>query len=330
MYHEPGTRTGEVTVHCRSNIWHACVIYHAGLDPRRALQYERSVLDPMQNSPTLSDSTHNAVPFTAANQTTGDTDSDTSSLHEQVRGSSSPRTTKPRVPSSDDIPSTPSRSSRERALSPNDLTEYSFRFPSHDIFPPISRHSHTVNSYPLSSTPAARNTQTATNRLEKISSENFETQVENLEEKLKVQTDINRELKRLLVAAVGSDLQLRLNQMLSEKAVLSHRLDTSLKQLADGGEEMDRVAIECDIWRSKYLASRLMIDELASWKAELSLQYKESQRALLGLLQEQKELSRSLAECISVLTESVEGFRVANHTSNKGEFLYTNLFITHH
>ncbi len=114
---------------------------------------------------------------------------------------------------------------------------------------------------------------------------------------LRKQIEVNRELKRLLVASVGNDLQLRLEQMVREKAELSHNLDASMQQLAESCEELDRVSIECDVWRTKYLASRVMIDELASWKAELSLHFRESLRALQCLMAERREVTKELLKC---------------------------------
>ena len=118
-----------------------------------------------------------------------------------------------------------------------------------------------------------------------------------LESRLTLQTNVNKELKRLLVASMGSDLQHRLNQIAEEKATIAQDLDTSLQQLADNHEEIDRVSIECDIWRSKFLASRLMIDELAGWKAEVSRQLRECQRALKFMLKEHAEFRKSVIQC---------------------------------
>ena len=118
-----------------------------------------------------------------------------------------------------------------------------------------------------------------------------------LESQLRMQTDVNRELKRLLVASVGSDLEHRLQQIVQEKAELSQDLDLSLQQVMDNYEELDQVSIECDIWRSKFIASRVMIDELASWKAELSLQLRESRKALQYMMHERGDICYELREC---------------------------------
>ena len=170
--------------------------------------------------------------------------------------------------------------------------------------------------YPFSSTPAA-NTSTY-GRIYAIqnasdpgvsSGMKSATEEGKLSAQLKVQMEVNRELKRLLVASIGGDIQLRLDQIVQEKAELSRNLDTSLHQLAENNEELDRLSIECDIWRSKFLASRLMMDELASWKAALSMQFKDSQRALHCLMKERNKLCQELSECNSYLQRTVESLQ---------------------
>lgn len=130
--------------------------------------------------------------------------------------------------------------------------------------------------------------------------------------------DINKELKRLLVASMGSDLQHRLNQIAQEKAVISQDLDTSLQQLMENHEEIDRVSIECDVWRSKFLASRVMVDELAGWKAEVTQQLKESHRALHCMLKEWADLSTSLVQCNHHLNQLVAFFKLNGSSEKNG------------
>lgn len=163
-----------------------------------------------------------------------------------------------------------------------------------------------------------------------------------LESRLKVQTDINKELKRLLVASMGSDLQHCLNHIAEEKATISQDLDASLQRLADNYEEIDRVSIQCDIWRSKFLASRLMIDELAGWKAEETRQLRESQRALHCMLQERAELRALLSQCGQDLSKLVTsrsevqvdgesgGFRNVNTTTMEIYHNNTVMFVHGH
>ena len=170
--------------------------------------------------------------------------------------------------------------------------------------------------YPFSSTPAA-NTGTYGCHYANYSASDqgvssgmkSATEEGKLSAQLKVQMEVNRELKRLLVASIGGDIQLRLDQIVQEKAELSRNLDTSLQQLAENNEDLDRLSIECDIWRSKFLASRMMIDELASWKAELSMQFKDSQKALHCLMKERNKLCQELSECNSYLQRTVESLQ---------------------
>jgi len=143
-------------------------------------------------------------------------------------------------------------------------------------------------SLPINSeTPAA-------NEVEVAKDPSMEEKNLELESRIQVQADVNKELKRLLVASIGNDLQQRVTQVAQERSLAEHRLNTSLQQITESEEELDRLAIECDVWRSKFLASRLMIDELVSWKADVVRKLRESQRALQQLLQEQLEVKRML------------------------------------
>ena len=126
-----------------------------------------------------------------------------------------------------------------------------------------------------------------------------------LESQLQTQRVVNRELKRLLVASVGRDLEFRLEQIVREKTELSEDLSLSLQQVVSNHEELDQVSIECDIWRSKFIASRVMIDELASWKAELSLRLRESHKALQFMLHEREDIGRELLDCHSHLQRAL-------------------------
>ena len=137
-----------------------------------------------------------------------------------------------------------------------------------------------------------------------------------LESQLRIQIDVNRELKRLLVASVGSDLEHRLQQILQEKAELSQDLDHSLQQVMINHEELDQVSIECDIWRSKFIASRVMIDELASWKAELSLQLRESCKALQYMMHERGDICSELVECSAHLQRALTELKRMTHRSH--------------
>ncbi|KAL5460129.1 hypothetical protein EMCRGX_G033556 [Ephydatia muelleri] len=124
---------------------------------------------------------------------------------------------------------------------------------------------------------------------------NVREHAEKASAQLDIQLEVNKELKRLLIASVGSDLQVKLEQLADEKVKASQKLNSVVRQMRETTEEVDEMAIECDIWRSKFVASRVMIDELASWKAALSVHLRDSCKALQYLLKEREDLYQKMA-----------------------------------
>ena len=118
--------------------------------------------------------------------------------------------------------------------------------------------------------------------------------VNDMRSKLEIQREVNKELKRLLVASVGEELQAKFDQLVSERASLSSELDKSVQQLTEGSEQLECVAIQCDVWRSKFIASQLMIDELMNQKANVIVEHEECQKAVNKLLEEHCQLYRQL------------------------------------
>uniref|UniRef100_A0A182PNM8 Uncharacterized protein n=1 Tax=Anopheles epiroticus TaxID=199890 RepID=A0A182PNM8_9DIPT len=86
---------------------------------------------------------------------------------------------------------------------------------------------------------------------------------------LKFQAQVNGELKNLLVAAVGEDLQTKVNVLTEDKLHLARKLLNSAENLSSHTEQIEFLAGQSEVWRSKFLASSLMVEELARWKASL-------------------------------------------------------------
>uniref|UniRef100_A0A182TUV5 3-hydroxyisobutyryl-CoA hydrolase, mitochondrial n=1 Tax=Anopheles melas TaxID=34690 RepID=A0A182TUV5_9DIPT len=86
---------------------------------------------------------------------------------------------------------------------------------------------------------------------------------------LKFQAQVNAELKNLLVAAVGEDLQTKVNVLTEDKLHLARKLLNSAENLSSHTEQIEFLAGQSEVWRSKFLASSLMVEELARWKASL-------------------------------------------------------------
>lgn len=79
------------------------------------------------------------------------------------------------------------------------------------------------------------------------------------ESQLKFQVQVNTELKNLLVAAVGEDLQTRVNVLTEDKLQLARALLNSAQNLSTHTEQIEYLAGQSEVWRSKFLASRLVI-----------------------------------------------------------------------
>jgi len=122
-----------------------------------------------------------------------------------------------------------------------------------------------------------------------------------IEEKIKVskqlgvQTQVNTELKTLLVASVGEDLEERLEKMTLKHALTERQVKRLQNQLEELQEELETTTIQSDVWRSKFLASKVMSDELVSWKALTDSRYRESNAALETLLEEHRQLTTTIA-----------------------------------
>ncbi|KAI8117577.1 Golgin-45 [Lucilia cuprina] len=86
----------------------------------------------------------------------------------------------------------------------------------------------------------------------------------------KFQTQVNAELKNLLVASVGEDLLTRVNVLTEDKLQLARALLDTANNLTTHTEQIEFLAGQCEVWRSKFLASSVMVEELARWKADLT------------------------------------------------------------
>lgn len=117
---------------------------------------------------------------------------------------------------------------------------------------------------------------------------------EGLLNQLRVQTEVNRELKKLLVASVGDDLQYHFERLAREKNQLILENEVLGRNLAHTAEQLERMSIQCDVWRSKFLASRVMAEELTNARAAQHRQTREAQCAIQDLLREREEFSRDM------------------------------------
>lgn len=130
-------------------------------------------------------------------------------------------------------------------------------------------------------------------RLWAVDRERLEVELQQLRQdktrlaaQLQMQAQVNGELKRLLVASVGEDMESRVHFLTEDKTRLAHSLLHYSQKQTEDVEHLERLTIQCDVWRSKFLATSLMVDELASWKAVLGYRLDEAIEAIRILLEE--------------------------------------------
>lgn len=137
-----------------------------------------------------------------------------------------------------------------------------------------------------------------------------------LENQLKFQAQVNGELKNLLVAAVGEDLETKVHLLTEDKLQLARALLNSAQHLNTHQEQTEWLAGQCEVWRSKFLASSLMVEELAKWKAALCQRTTNLQEAIKRLLEERKSIrdtSLKTYRILSILLESFDPVRAASY-----------------
>ncbi|XP_049801535.1 golgin-45 [Schistocerca nitens] len=139
-----------------------------------------------------------------------------------------------------------------------------------------------------------------------------------LESQLKFQAQVNAELKTLLVAAVGEDIEMRVHLLTEDKLQLARALLNSAQRLSTHQEQTDWLAGQCEVWRSKFLASSLMVEELARWKAALCQKATELQEGLKRMLEERPTVRDSLLRAYTRLAVLRKNF---DHPANRTEYL---------
>lgn len=70
---------------------------------------------------------------------------------------------------------------------------------------------------------------------------------------------VNAELKKLLVASIGEDMEARVHFLTEDKVKLADDIRKYVEKIAVDFEQKEKLAIEADIWRSKFLASRYIV-----------------------------------------------------------------------
>lgn len=98
------------------------------------------------------------------------------------------------------------------------------------------------------------------------------------ENQLKFQMQVNTELKGLLVHCLGEDLQMKVNNLTEDKMKIA-------QSHLESSEQIELLSSQAEVWRSKFLASSLMVEELAKVKTAIgqkNLKLAASNKQMLG------------------------------------------------
>lgn len=159
----------------------------------------------------------------------------------------------------------------------------------------------------------------------------LEEQIKGFYEQLQIQTQVNVELKKLLVASIGdSDTAYKIERLINDKQRYEYELISLRKDLEKMNESVEQISIRCDMWRSKFLACKLMNEEASTWKAFLLMLNNQNEKVLKNLLSDNEMLNDKLNQALDLLSEIKESTNVdelLHKNSNKNKS-YNNLQAT--
>jgi len=146
--------------------------------------------------------------------------------------------------------------------------------------------------------------------------EQLRSQAEASDRQLKIQIKVNSEVKKLLVASVGEDIEARVDFLTQDKARLAADVMQYSNRVASEWEARDALGVESDVWKSKYLASSVIVEELEKSRQEASARAEALEHAARRLLGERQGLRHSLASAQQLLQGLTIAFDPLN-ASNK-------------
>lgn len=123
---------------------------------------------------------------------------------------------------------------------------------------------------------------------------------EKLLHQLQLANQVSDELKRLVVASMGEDIESRLSLITEDKARMAEMVRDFSDTVARQYDSHESLAIKCDVLRSKYTAYSLMVEELSHWKSVLSNRNQQSEQIISTLLSELNAVSNNITQSLRV------------------------------
>lgn len=138
--------------------------------------------------------------------------------------------------------------------------------------------------------------------------EMLKEKLEQSDKQLKIQTKVNEEVKRLLVASVGEDIEARVDFLTQDKARLAADVLEYNNRIAVDWERKEELGVQKDIWRSKFLASTVIVDELSRARQSVGQRVEDLSHLARRLLVERSQLSQGLASAHLTLDKLCQAF----------------------
>ena len=140
--------------------------------------------------------------------------------------------------------------------------------------------------------------------------------VEETGKQLRIQTQVNSEVKKLLVASVGEDLEAKVDYLTQDKARLAADIRQYSSKISRDFEEKEQLSVQSDLWKSKFLASSVIVDELARWKATLLQRSEDCDHYTRLLVHEHTVLWKTMIKTQEVLSRLKNAFDPLNTMEN--------------
>ncbi|KAJ8937444.1 hypothetical protein NQ314_011833 [Rhamnusium bicolor] len=135
-----------------------------------------------------------------------------------------------------------------------------------------------------------------TNVIDSKTDETFKLRLQWEKEKEAYETDIKN--LRETNSHLENQLKFQAQHLTEDKLSLARALLKSANHLTSHQEQTEWLSGQCEVWRSKFLASSLMVEELAKWKSALTNRINDLQEVLKSLLEERRKVhSQSLKTC---------------------------------
>jgi len=132
------------------------------------------------------------------------------------------------------------------------------------------------------------------------------------EKQLKIQSKVNVEIKKLLVASVGEDIEARVDFLTQDKARLAADVIEYNNRIATDWETKEALGVESDVWRSKFLASTVIVEEVTRAKQEIQQRADDLEHLGRRLLIERTSLRSSLSSTQHTMDQLSQAFDPLN------------------